>query len=182
LEKNQSTFLALYEPVHESFARFCHARAYGLIEAEDLISETIISALENFHSLKSEKAFLSFLFSIASNIVHKKNRRLKFKESYNESEFLKIKDEGIDIETKLDIQLLYQALDILPEKQKEALILFEISGFSIKEVAEIQKSGISSVKQRLKRGREKLAEIFQTEILLEESLEKRSKVLFTVFL
>lgn len=182
MEKTQETFLALYEPVHESFARFCHARAYGLIEAEDLMSETITVALEKFHSLKNEKAFLSFLFSIASNIVNKKNRRLKFKGDFNELESAEIKDEGIDVETRLDIQLLYQALNTLPLAQKEALILFEISGFSIKEVAEIQQSGESSVKQRLKRGRARLAEIFQSDRLKSESLDKRSHVLFTVFL
>ncbi|MCB0803799.1 MAG: RNA polymerase sigma factor [Flavobacteriales bacterium] len=182
MEKNQSTFLALYNPVHESFARFCHARAYGLINAEDLMSETITCALENFHGLKNEKAFLSFLFSIASNIVNKMNRRLKFKADYDEVKFLEIKDQGIDIETRMDIELLYQALNILPVKQKEALILFEISGFSIQEIAEIQKAGVSSVKQRLKRGRAKLAEIFNSEALKIEPIETKSNVLFTVFL
>lgn len=182
MEKNQETFLALYEPVHESFARFCHARAYGLIEAEDLMSETIVVALEKFHALKSEKAFLSFLFSIASNIVNKKNRRLKFKGEYDETKFQEIKDHSIDAETRMDIQVLYQALNILPAAQKEALILFEISGFSIKEVAGIQHSSESSVKQRLKRGRARLADIFQSDILKNESTEKRSQLLFSVFL
>lgn len=117
MEKNQQTFLALYEPVHESFARFCHARAYGLIEAEDLISETIVVALENFHALKNEQAFLAFLFSIASNIVNKTNRRLKFKGDFNESKSLEIQDLSIDAETRMDIKLLYQALNTLPLAQ-----------------------------------------------------------------
>ena len=43
------------------------------------------------------------------------------------------------------------------------LILFEISGFSIKEVAGLQAASISAVKQRLKRGREKLTEILTFE-------------------
>lgn len=168
--------------MHESFARFCHARAYGLIEAEDLISETIVVALENFHALKNEQAFLAFLFSIASNIVNKTNRRLKFKGDFNESKSLEIQDLSIDAETRMDIKLLYQALNTLPLAQKEALILFEISGFSIKEVAQIQNSSESSVKQRLKRGRDKLSQIFQSDVLKSESLEKPSKTLFTVFL
>ena len=39
MEKNSDTFLKLYEPIHESFTRFCAARAYGVLEAEDLVSE-----------------------------------------------------------------------------------------------------------------------------------------------
>ena len=92
MEKYQTTFLRLYEPVHESFARFCHARAYGLMEAEDLISESILCALEQFHQLKEEKAFLSYLFSIATNLLNKKNRRLKFGGTYNEKSANLIKD------------------------------------------------------------------------------------------
>jgi len=57
----QTKFLILYEPVHESFARFCHAKAYGLMEAEDLISETVLIALEKFDKIKNDEAFLSFL-------------------------------------------------------------------------------------------------------------------------
>ena len=149
MEKYQTTFLRLYEPVHESFARFCHARAFGLMEAEDLISESILCALEQFHQLKEEKAFLSYLFSIATNLLNK---------------------------------VLYKALNTLPTNQKEALILFEISGFSIKEVCEIQKSSESAVKQRLKRGRVALADYFKSDQLKSESIDNRSSIIMSIFL
>lgn len=178
----QEHFITLYEPIHESFARFCHARAYGLMEAEDLISEAVLCALEKFNTLKNDEAFLSFLFSIASNILAKKNRRLKFKAEYHESKAFLLKDEGLDAETRLDVAILYDALNELSKVQKEALILFEISGFSIKEIAEIQKVKLSAAKQRLKRGRENLATIFKSDQLKNESIDSRSKVLMSVFL
>jgi RNA polymerase sigma-70 factor (ECF subfamily) len=53
----------------------------------------------------------------------------------------------------------------LPDKQKEAIILFEISGFKIAEIAEMQGATESAVKSQLKRGREKL-----TNILVEKKL------------
>lgn len=65
MEYSKEAFLKLYEPVHESFARFCQARAYGVMEPEDLISETVLKALENFTSLRNPEAFLSYLFTIA---------------------------------------------------------------------------------------------------------------------
>ena len=178
----QQQFLDLYEPVHESLARFCHARAYGLMEPEDLISESVLCALEKFGTLKNNEAFLSFIFSIATNILHKKNRRLKFRADFHESEAFVIKDEGIDAATRLDVAILYDALNELPKAQKEAVILFEISGFSIKEVAEIQKIKLSAAKQRLKRGREALAAIFKSDQLKNESLDKKSSVLISIFL
>lgn len=178
----QNKFLALYEPVHESFARFCHARAYGLMEADDLISETVLCALEKFDKIKNKEAFLSFLFSVATNILNKKNRRLKYRAEYHESVAFIVKDEGIDAATKMDVAILYEALNELPTLQKEAIILFEISGFSIKEIAKIQCANISAVKQRLKRGRTALALILKSEQLEKESHTKRSQLLMTIFL
>ena len=152
------------------------------MEAEDLISESVLCALEKFNRLNNDEAFLRFLFSIASNILAKKNRRLKFKAEYHEKEAFMIKDEGIDAETRLDVAILYDALNELPKAQKEALILFEISGFSIKEVANIQQVKLSAAKQRLKRGRERLAEVFKSDQLKNESVDSPSSLLMSVFL
>jgi DNA-directed RNA polymerase specialized sigma24 family protein len=49
-----------------------------------------------------------------------------------------------------------KALSALPEKQREAVVLFEIEGFSIEEVAKMQNAKISAVKSRLARGRARL--------------------------
>lgn len=182
MKVNQDTFLKLYEPLHDSFARFCHAKAYGVIEAEDLISETITIALERFHTLKNEKAFLSFLFSIANHVVNKKNRRQKFQANFDEEKYLQFPDQAICADDRLDVELLYKALTKLPAKQEEAIILFEISGFSIKEIADIQSSGESAVKQRLRRGREKLAKLLGAEDLKKESVKQPSTLLTLVFL
>ncbi|MBD81328.1 MAG: hypothetical protein CL840_20595 [Crocinitomicaceae bacterium] len=182
MKRSKQTFLELYEPIHDSFARFCHARAYGVMEPEDLISESVLCALENFHKVKNQEAFLSFMFSIAKNLVNKKYRRQKFMGVFNEKQVLQIPDQKLDAETRMDIEILYQALDSLPANQKDALVLFEISGFSLKEIAAIQHAGESAVKQRLKRGREKLAKILNAEPLKEEPIERRSSLILSVFL
>ena len=55
--------------------------------------------------------------------------------------------------------MLHQALATLSPKQRAALLLFEIGGFSIEEIAVIQKArSISAVKSRLSRARQKLRE------------------------
>jgi len=48
------------------------------------------------------------------------------------------------------------ALATLTPEQREAIVLFELHGYSIEEIAEIQRSSISSVKSRLVRGRDRL--------------------------
>tara|TARA_B100000809_G_scaffold172348_1_gene169630 strand:- start:6447 stop:6995 length:549 start_codon:yes stop_codon:yes gene_type:complete len=182
MKDKQEEFLILYKSIHESFARFCHARAYGLMDPEDLISETVLKALENFDKLRNKEAFLSFMFTIAKNIVNTKHRRSKFKGNYIVEDAHSISDEEIDAEMRYDVKVLYEALNKLSVKEKEAIILFEISGFSIKEVAKIQNSGESAVKQRLKRGRENLAKQFKSDQLKHEVVGTRSSILMSMFL
>jgi RNA polymerase sigma-70 factor (ECF subfamily) len=44
----------------------------------------------------------------------------------------------------------------LPSRQREALVLFELSGFSLDEIRQLQGGTLSGVKSRMKRGREQL--------------------------
>ncbi len=173
-KKSKQEFLSLYEKAHEPLMRFCIAKSYGIMEAEDLANETLLVALENFHKLRNKQAFLSYLFSTANNICTTQLRRKKFKGVYQEEKAFAMEDTGVSIESKYDANVLYETMSELPESQKEALILFEISGFSIKEIMEIQGAGESAVKQRIKRGRERLATLFLGENL------KRTAVLAAV--
>ena len=154
--------MALYEPVHDQLLRYCETLCNGDVEeAKDLYSEVIMSAYENFDQLRKKEAFLFFLFGIARNRFRKKFRRKKFRAESTDQEMQAVPDHSINPERALEIKMLYKVMEQLPEKQKEALILFEISGFSIKEVAGIQGSGESAVKVRLMRARQRLSQLMK---------------------
>jgi len=95
------------------------------------------------------------LFGIARNLIRRLQRRQKFWGLFSSEQAQQLPAPTAPALNE-DVQALYQALDQLPKVQKEALILFELSGYSIKEIAVIQHSGISAVKQRLARGRRRL--------------------------
>lgn len=155
----QKRFLELYKPVHDRFEKFCHARAYANMPYEDLINETLLLAYYKLDNLKKETSFLSFLIGISLRILA--NSRKKKRATVSDDDFYlkNYPDQQNVIEKKFEVELLYKALSYLPGKQREAIILFEITGFSIKEIMEIQKSKESAVKQRLARGRKGLARI-----------------------
>jgi len=159
----QQEFLELYEPIHERFERFCKARVYGNMEFQDLINETLLVAFDKFDTLKSKKAFLGFLFGISIRILSNNNRKKKENYLQSEEKSHAIEDFGAQTQMDAEIHFLYQALGKLKEAQRESVILFEISGFSIKEIAQLQDTSVSAVKLRLKRGREKLMEIMTFE-------------------
>lgn len=155
--QKQNLFLALLEPVHQSLSDYCRAMQHNQHDAEDLLSDTLLVAFENLDKLRDRSAFRSYLFGIACRLSKKRFRNEKKKGVWNEEQMQNNASNLPSPDSLPDVKVLYSALNELPEKQKEALVLFEISGFSIREIAAIQNSSESAIKQRLKRGREKLA-------------------------
>ncbi len=160
-KSKQEQFLELYQPVHAQFERFCRARAFGDMPYQDLINDTLLIAFQKMDHLKNDKAFLSYLIGIAIRVLSNAKRKLRPKSGVDEFVFLNHADESPSVELKFEIEMLHKALACLPQLQREALILFEITGYSIKEIMEIQQSGASAVKQRLARGRKELAVIIK---------------------
>lgn len=158
-KSKNAAFMELYTPVHDRFERFCRARVYGDTDFKDLMHDAIIIAFEKFEKLEDPKAFLHFLFGISIRVLANTNRKQRLIHISDEAQ--SIPDESLRADRNEEIHLLYEALSKLPEQQREALVLFEISGFSIVEIAELQTSGISAVKQRLARGRKALLALLQ---------------------
>lgn len=157
--------MTLYQPVHERFERFCKARAYGEMDFKDLMQETVMVALERFDGIREKQAFLSFLFGTSIRILANSQRKMK-EERWSQGDENKQwnRNEG---EHELDVQDLYKALSCLGDDQREALILFELSGFTIKEIAEMHNASETAVKQRLVRGRHELTRLLSEEPVLE---------------
>lgn len=158
-KSKKDAFMELYTPVHENFERFCRARVYGDTDYKDLMHDTIVIAFEKFNKLEDPKAFLHFLFGICIRVLANTNRKQRLIHVTDEAQT--VPDESLRADRNEDVHILYSALSKLPEAQREALVLFEISGFSINEISELQQSGVSAVKQRLARGRKALMELLQ---------------------
>ena len=174
-------FLDTYQPLHGQFIRYCSSRAYGLIETEDLVQEAILAGLENYERIRNKQQLLGFLIGVANNIIRNKRRRLKFKGHWDEQAFEKLQSRAPSPDIALDLHYLLKAMDQLPEKQKEAILLFEVSGFSIREVSEIQQSTESATKTRISRGRQKLKDLLAEDsrsMTLSQRLAIFSSILF----
>ena len=161
-KSKQKQFLALYEPVYKPFERFCRARVYGDMDYEDLMNDTLLLAYQKFDKLDSNDSFLSFLFGISVRLLAN-NHRKKKAEIHSEEDIASAAPTSGSTEQRAEVHLLHRALRCLKEEQREALILYEISGFPIKEIAQVQECSVDAVKQRLSRGRKRLTEILTFE-------------------
>lgn len=158
-QPRKERFLQLFNPHHDRLCRFARAMTHDAEAARELVAETVLAALEGFERLRDDKAFLSYLFTIATRIYQRRRRHRKWFGEYDQERAENIRDTADSPDRAADIEALYHALARLPEKQREAVVLFEISGFSLEEIRELQGGTLSGVKARLRRGRMMLAEI-----------------------
>lgn len=160
----QSRFLELFEPHRPNLDRFALSMAGGNRElARDVVAETVMIAYERFETVREPAAFLSFLFTIASRTCRRYQGEGKRDVPIDERRAEMIVDPGTPPDVAADIARLRTALDVLPPKVREAIVLFELIGLPMKEIREIQGGSLTAVKVRVSRGRKRLREILGEE-------------------
>lgn len=152
--------MTLYQPLHPKLSRFVQTLIWDKEDARDIVSETILIAFERFDKIKEEQAFLSYIFSIASNLVKKRIRRNKIWELIKIQKKNELSN-GNHSEGRIILYELHLALNKLPTKQYEALVWYEISGISINEIAKHHKISVEGVKTNIHRARKKVAELLE---------------------
>ena len=157
--ERQQRFLQLLDPMRPRLSRFAWAMTRDRDEAEDLAAETIAAAWEGFGQLRDESAFPGWLLRIAVRIHRRARRRRKFWGLFSQEHAEQLRDTSTAPDVAAEIRILYEALSRLPERQREAVVLFEVSDLPLEEIQQIQGGTLSGVKSRVVRGRERLAEL-----------------------
>lgn len=128
-------------------------------DAKDLMGSTLEIAFKKFETLKDRSKFKYFIFGIASRITNNERRKWSNKIFVSDDNLNKQRSTIQDSDQSADYFFLHQALQQLKQSTREAIVLFELEGFSIKEIAEIQNTNENTVKTRLSRGRAELKAI-----------------------
>lgn len=155
----QNEFMKAYEPIHARFELFCQARSSFIMDQEDLMNESITRAYNSWDKIKDQDALLYFLFGVVKNIILnavRKKREVNIEEVEVEKRLA-----NNQVELDIEISFLYQQINKLSDEKKEVIILFEISGFSIKEIAKIQDTSVGAVNMRLSRARKELKKLIR---------------------
>lgn len=162
MSREQEKFIELLKPVYGGLLRYCRAMCKNGRgdEAEDILQNTLLKGITKLGSLSDESKFKSWIFTIAtreyiSNVRNHFWKRFVPSDTAEEEKWLyDIYDRD---EKDYEKSLLFTALSGLSPKERSAILLFEIAGFSIEEITEMQNErSVSAVKSRLSRCREKL--------------------------
>ncbi len=152
--------MTCYTPCHRELAAYCSALARNHDDAKDLMSDTIEIGFRKFNTLNDKVKFKFFLFGIASRLFQNQLRTTCKRKAEPLDNIIPLHHTpNQEIENSLDYKIAVEAIRKLPVDQQEAVLLFEVNGFSIREIAEIQNTNENTIKTRLSRGREKLREL-----------------------
>ncbi len=120
----------------------------------DALSETILTCYENIGNLREPRFFRAWLMRIFCNKCNDMKRRGRH---YAGEEALPDRA-GDDADTANAEFLLL--MDSLEEPYRIVLILYYAQRFRVREIAEITGLSESAVKTRLKRGRDKMRDVY----------------------
>ncbi len=137
-------------------------------DAEDIVQETFLRVYKNKHMYKEIAKFSTWVYTIAGNLAKTELRRRKRHKIFSVSNFVNeerdydIPDREHSPEKKVDstIQedIIQKAIEKLPPKFREVIILRDIQGFAYEEISQILDIPLGTVKSRVNRGRLKLQE------------------------
>lgn len=160
-----SEFTQLLKPHYNDAVNYCRALCAGQdqVETEEILQQSLLKAFEKVDSLKNPEVFKNWLFQIITNSFYNAIQRPFWKRFVSQNNVTEGKDFQILAADYFDEnQLLVASLALLEPKERSAILLFEIGGFSIKEITEIQsEKSESAIKSRLSRTRLKLKEIME---------------------
>ena len=152
----REVFIAHVEREQEALRGFLLALCCGRKDdADDLAQDALVKAYLSCAGYQDKGRFRSWLFKIAYNTFLNHKASLRYTESIDEAKTL-ISNTHADDE--FEHQDLYLALRTLPSKERSAITLFYLNGYSIREIAAITDTSEDAVKKQLSRGRDRLRE------------------------
>ena len=153
-------------------------------EAEDVVQETFIKAYRALRHFRGDAAFYTWLYRIgintAKNYLVTQGRRAvtssdtdaEQAESFDDGN--KLRDNNTPesvLASKQIAATVNAAMEVLPIELRTAIVLREIEGLSYEEISEIMACPIGTVRSRIFRAREVIAEKLKP--LLDMPIDKR---------
>lgn len=143
-------------PALRAFARSFHRNAF---DVDDLVQETLVRGIANIHQFRPGTNLKSWLFTIMRNTFYTKVK-VYTREAPGSADCASqepVIQPGQEWRVRRnDVCRLIQEL---PQEQREVLILISMIGVSYLDAAEICECAMGTVKSRLNRARQTLAEM-----------------------
>jgi RNA polymerase sigma-70 factor (ECF subfamily) len=168
---DKRAFELLVLKYQRKLARLLSRMVRDQAEIEDITQESFIKAYRALPQFRGESAFYTWLYRIAVNTAKNylvaRGRRAptttefssEEAEGFEDAELLRdIATPDAELQTKQIAAAVNKAVEALPEELRTAITLREIEGLSYEEIAQMMDCPIGTVRSRIFRAREAIAE------------------------
>lgn len=172
--------IELLAPLHDAARRTARRLGRSPLEGDDLFQDAVLRAYDKLPALRDEERFRSWFYAVLLSVHRSRSRRAFWRRFLPLDDALDAGNEpvghdgGAAEEERMRAERASRALATLPAVQREAVVLFEVDGYSLEEVAAAQNVSVSAVKSRLARGRARLRRHYERLGFRAESLRSRS--------
>jgi RNA polymerase sigma-70 factor (ECF subfamily) len=125
-------------------------------QAEDLAQETLMKAWQCRQQFQPGTNLRAWLATILRNRFYSLGRRRKWQADFDQEVIERTLVAPDDPQANVELADVRRALSMLPDFQREALILVGAGGMSYEEVAQIAGCPLGTVKSRVRRARDEL--------------------------
>jgi len=147
---DQEAFSWLYQKYGEQIFRFIYWRTSDKHLAEDLLQEVFLKAWDKIESYKERNLPIkAWFYRIARNTVidHYRTKKSDFSLDDVSVELASYKpDLAEKIDTNIEIEKIKKAINLLPDTQKEVIVLKFIEELTNKEIAKILKKSEGAIR------------------------------------
>jgi RNA polymerase sigma-70 factor (ECF subfamily) len=156
-------FEELVRPHLPAIRRFALSFCRNPTDADDLAQDALVKAFRSFGTFDGRAALSTWLYTVARSTFLDSRRSRLFRARGREDEFddtasdSERPPEGL-LEERQQAERLWDAIRALPPKFRVPLLLSDVEGMSYAEIAEIEHVPIGTVRSRISRARDHLAD------------------------
>ncbi|WP_448606286.1 RNA polymerase sigma factor [Paenimyroides ceti] len=162
-----------FSVLYDRYAPYVYNKCFSFVdtkeEAQDLTHDIFIKVYLSLKTFKNESKFSTWLYSITYNFCVNFISKKKIKYNLDIDQLGHIQDEGEENGTEEDFDILQinyaklqEILRMLDVQDRIILLMKYQDDLSIKEISELLKIGVSAVKMRLQRSKQKVMKKYKS--------------------
>lgn len=130
-------------------------------QADDLVQGALTRALSNLDKFEAGTNLRAWMFTILRNLYYSELRKRRREVEDTDGGYAAMLASQPNQLAALELKDFRRALAQLPAEQREALVLIGASGFSYEDAGRICGCAVGTMKSRVNRGRNRLADLLQ---------------------
>jgi len=162
-----------FSVLYDRYAPYVYNKCFSFVdtkeEAQDLTHDIFIKVYLSLKTFKNESKFSTWLYSITYNFCVNFISKKKIKYNLDIDQLEHIQDEGEENGTEEDFDILQinyaklqEILRMLDVQDRIILLMKYQDDLSIKEISELLRIGVSAVKMRLQRSKQKVMKKYKS--------------------